>query len=233
AAETRPLRRSVLRPHQTEAELVYPGDDAPATLHLGAFLGASLVGVASLYREPPAGESGAGDWRLRGMAVAPELRGTGAGARRPPARAPAPPPPRRGPPPRVGQRAPPRRGVLSPPRPRDPGRRVRHPRHRPALLHVAGAVSVRWADPMAPKVIPLRRGGAIVETSIGAVQFGAPPETLKDALNAGLEVPSIFVLPRVWFSRRRGASLAPLAVPAYHNYFVCRRPVPVVCDAGA
>src|SRR5262249_28080160 len=81
AAETRPLRRSVLRPPQTEAELVYPGDDAPATLHLGAFLGASLVGVASLYREPPPGESGAGDWRLRGMAVAPELRGTGAGAR--------------------------------------------------------------------------------------------------------------------------------------------------------
>ncbi|HKA87631.1 MAG TPA: cyclic nucleotide-binding domain-containing protein [Haliangiales bacterium] len=86
---------------------------------------------------------------------------------------------------------------------------------------------------MAPKVIPLRRGGAIVETSIGAVQFGAPPETLKDALNAGLEVPSIFVLPRVWFSRRRGTSLAELEFPTYYNYFVCGRRVTVVCDADA
>jgi RluA family pseudouridine synthase len=80
AAETRPLRRSVLRPHQTEAELAYAGDDAPATLHLGAFLGDALVGVASIYREPPPSETDPGDWRLRGMATAPEIRGTGAGA---------------------------------------------------------------------------------------------------------------------------------------------------------
>ncbi len=81
AAETRPLRRSVLRPHQTEAELVYAGDDATDTVHLGAFLGPNLVGVASICRDPPPGETGADVWRLRGMATAPEVRGTGVGGR--------------------------------------------------------------------------------------------------------------------------------------------------------
>jgi CRP-like cAMP-binding protein len=84
---------------------------------------------------------------------------------------------------------------------------------------------------MTLSVIPLRRGGTIVETSVGAVQFGAPPETLKDALNAGLDVPAIFVLPQVWFSRRRGTTLAELEFPTYYNYFVCGRRATVVCDA--
>jgi CRP-like cAMP-binding protein/glyoxylase-like metal-dependent hydrolase (beta-lactamase superfamily II) len=87
--------------------------------------------------------------------------------------------------------------------------------------------------PAAQVVLPLGRGGARVQTSIGPVQFGAPPETIKDALQAGLAVPSIFVLPppSAWFSRRRGLTIAELEFPVYYNYFMLSRRVTAVTDA--
>lgn len=81
------------------------------------------------------------------------------------------------------------------------------------------------------QVIRLARGGVIVRTSAGAVQLGAPPETIKDALAAGLEVPSLFVLPSTWFSRGRGLAVAELEFPVYYNYFVLGRPLTAVCAA--
>ncbi len=80
AAQTRPLRQAILRPHQRVEELVYPGDDAPETAHFGAFLGGKLIGIASVYHEPPHGETDKGAWRLRGMAVVPELFRKGIGS---------------------------------------------------------------------------------------------------------------------------------------------------------
>lgn len=79
AAETRPLRQRVLRPHQPPEALVYPGDDAAETLHLGAYIGGEQVGVASLFCEAPPGEDEPDSWRLRGMAVTPGAQGGGHG----------------------------------------------------------------------------------------------------------------------------------------------------------
>ena len=91
AEATHPLRQSVLRPGRPVAECVFPGDDAPETLHVGAMRGDEVVGIASLYLEPrPADAAGGasraadhGDgtaWRLRGMATDPAVRRQGAGA---------------------------------------------------------------------------------------------------------------------------------------------------------
>ena len=77
ADDVRPLRHSVLRPGQAFEETVYPGDDAG--LHLGAFEGDRLVGIASLYQEDRVGGR-AGGWRLRGMATDAGVRGAGYGA---------------------------------------------------------------------------------------------------------------------------------------------------------
>jgi predicted GNAT family N-acyltransferase len=77
--EVRPLRHRVLRPGQGVEETVYPGDELDDTVHLGAFDGDRLVGIASLYREDRAGGP-AGGWRLRGMATEPDVRGGGFGA---------------------------------------------------------------------------------------------------------------------------------------------------------
>lgn len=80
AAAVRPLRQRVLRPHQAVDDLVFPGDDHPLSCHVGSLVAGTLVGVASIAPEahPVAGRPG--DWRLRGMATLPEVRGTGSGA---------------------------------------------------------------------------------------------------------------------------------------------------------
>ena len=77
--EIRPLRHRILRPSQTYDDTLYPGDELPDTVHLGAFDGERLVGIASLYRESrPDGPPGG--WRVRGMATEPDVRGQGFGA---------------------------------------------------------------------------------------------------------------------------------------------------------
>ncbi|MFE8597841.1 GNAT family N-acetyltransferase [Archangium violaceum] len=80
AAETRYLRHVVLRPHQRPEELVYPGDDAPDTVHFGLYVDDEQHGVASLYREPRPGTKSTTEWRLRGMAVLASNQGRGYGA---------------------------------------------------------------------------------------------------------------------------------------------------------
>ena len=78
AEDVRPIRHRVLRPEQPFESTVYPGDNLPGTVHLGAFDGDALVGIASLYREPRGGATDG--WRLRGMATVPAVRGRGIGA---------------------------------------------------------------------------------------------------------------------------------------------------------
>lgn len=61
--------------------VAYPGDDDADTLHLGVYTANRLVGVASLYREPPPDALRTTTaWRLRGMAVDSSLQGSGYGA---------------------------------------------------------------------------------------------------------------------------------------------------------
>ncbi len=76
----RPMRAEVLRPGQSAAELIYPGDEAPGTLHAAVRLDGEVVGIASVMRDPHPVSPLPGDWRIRGMASRPELRGRGIGA---------------------------------------------------------------------------------------------------------------------------------------------------------
>jgi GNAT superfamily N-acetyltransferase len=77
--EARPLRGAILRPNLPLEKSVYPDDDAPNTLHLGAYLMDELVGVASVFHQSPPGEATAKAWRLRGMAVRTNAQGRGYG----------------------------------------------------------------------------------------------------------------------------------------------------------
>jgi GNAT superfamily N-acetyltransferase len=84
AAETRPIRSEILRPGQPPDALVYPGDDAPSSLHAGAFVDGALAGIATVYPEPmPAAPDADLDpsraFRLRGMATRAGLQGRGIG----------------------------------------------------------------------------------------------------------------------------------------------------------
>ncbi|MDQ6929891.1 MAG: GNAT family N-acetyltransferase [Candidatus Eremiobacteraeota bacterium] len=81
AAQARELRQAVLRPNVPFEQNIYPGDDDPASLHVGLYDDGVLVAVGSMLNQPPQGEADPAAWRLRGMAVAEKYRNRGLGAR--------------------------------------------------------------------------------------------------------------------------------------------------------
>lgn len=80
ASQTWELRHRLLRPNQAHDAVRYPGDADASTLHVGAFAGGKLVGIASVYRHAPPGEEDPTAWRLRGMATVPAARDRGHGS---------------------------------------------------------------------------------------------------------------------------------------------------------
>jgi len=83
------------------------------------------------------------------------------------------------------------------------------------------------------KVTFLPRGGVHVQTRYGAVQFGLPPETIKDSMSGGLEVPGIFVIPKDRFNLKYGTNTAEVEFPGYFNFFVKGRSTTLVCTSEA
>lgn len=75
----------------------------------------------------------------------------------------------------------------------------------------------------------LPRGGYLVGTSAGYVQFGAPPETIKDTMSLPKQVPKIFVLPGELFNVEKGISVAELEFPIYFNHFLKGRKTYILC----
>src|SRR5206468_1708799 len=78
-AETIPLRLQVLRPGRPVESARFAGDDASGTVHIGVFLDGVLRGITSLYEAELPQQPGKRALQLRGMAVEPQLRGTGLG----------------------------------------------------------------------------------------------------------------------------------------------------------
>jgi GNAT superfamily N-acetyltransferase len=69
----------MLRPHGTQADCVFKGDEDELTFHLGAFVNGKLASVASFYFEnhPDFESEHPHQYRLRGMATLPEFQGQG------------------------------------------------------------------------------------------------------------------------------------------------------------
>ena len=85
-------------------------------------------------------------------------------------------------------------------------------------------------------IVELPRGGVSVETSaVGHVQFGIPPETIKDSMKLGIPVPSVYIVPVDRFCRDMGpalgVNLAEFEFPAYFNYFVQRKRCTLIVDS--
>ena len=83
ARQTYPLRHAVLRPQQTLAECVFPGDDGDGAFHLGGFLCDRLIVIASVMKEREERFqifTSKNQFRLRGVATAINVRGNGCGS---------------------------------------------------------------------------------------------------------------------------------------------------------
>lgn len=78
-------------------------------------------------------------------------------------------------------------------------------------------------------VAVLPRGGFLVDTPIGYIQFGSPPETIKDTMRLSKDVPQIFVLTDELFNWLKGISIAEIEFPIYYNFFLKKRRTTVIC----
>jgi ribosomal protein S18 acetylase RimI-like enzyme len=77
ARETAALRQLVLRPFLTVEEVLAQSDDA---VSIAVYDGDTVIACASPRPEPMPEDPQPNDWRLRGMATHPDLRGNGHGA---------------------------------------------------------------------------------------------------------------------------------------------------------
>ncbi len=78
--------------------------------------------------------------------------------------------------------------------------------------------------------ITLPRGGYIVDTPAGYIQFGSPPETIKDSMHLPKGVPQFFVLPNRFFNWIKGISVAEVEFPIYYNFFLKKRKTYILCQ---
>lgn len=79
-------------------------------------------------------------------------------------------------------------------------------------------------------LIQLPRGGYVVPSPIGAIQFGAPPETIKDSMKLPDGVPRLFVLPKHFFNWVKGISVAEVEFPIYYNFFLKKQKTFILCQ---
>ena len=75
----------------------------------------------------------------------------------------------------------------------------------------------------------LARGGYLAETSVGYLQVGSPPETIKDTMRLERSTPQIFILPNEFFHVHKGISVAELEFPIYYNHFLRQKKTYIVC----
>ncbi len=79
-------------------------------------------------------------------------------------------------------------------------------------------------------VVSLPRGGYLINTPAGQIQFGAPPETIKDTMVLPEGVPQIFVLTKEMFNRKKGISIAEIEFPLYYNFYLKQKKTYILCQ---
>ncbi len=82
---------------------------------------------------------------------------------------------------------------------------------------------------MTDNVITLSRGGYLVDTPIGYIQFGSPPETIKDTMKMEKDVPGVLVLPKFMFNWLKGISVGEIEFPLYYNFFLRKKKTVIIC----
>ncbi len=77
ASDTYSIRQQMLRPGRPRQTCVFEDDEAEQSFHLGGFVDAHLVSVASFYFERHSNFEDPYQYQLRGMATLPEYQGQG------------------------------------------------------------------------------------------------------------------------------------------------------------
>lgn len=79
------------------------------------------------------------------------------------------------------------------------------------------------------KFLNLPRGGCVIFTKIGPIQFGIPPETVKDSLDLNIEIPTYYIVPSSKWDKIFNISVAEFEFPAYFNFFIKKKKINLIC----
>ena len=60
----------------------------------------------------------------------------------------------------------------------------------------------------------------LVDSRIGAIQVGIPPETIKVSMKQGEAIPGIYVLPPLLFAADENQNFGEVEFPIYFNFFI-------------
>lgn len=69
-----------------------------------------------------------------------------------------------------------------------------------------------------------------MNTSVGPVQFGIPPETIKDSMRLALPVPTYFVVFGPMFDTTSCLNMAEFEFPTYFNFFIKKQKVTLIVE---
>ena len=84
---------------------------------------------------------------------------------------------------------------------------------------------------MEVNIINLPKGGKLVPSLIGNIQYGMPPETIKDSSKVKGGVPEYFIIPKKRFDWKDGINFMEFEFPVYYNFFICKkRKTKLICD---
>ncbi|MHB2017091.1 MAG: cyclic nucleotide-binding domain-containing protein [Candidatus Xenobia bacterium] len=87
-------------------------------------------------------------------------------------------------------------------------------------------------QPRPETFVPLPRGGVLLTSPLGPIQYGAVPETIKDTMESTHGVPTVFVMPPHLFDAERGINMAEIEFPAYWNTFCRNTTTTLVCRSN-
>ena len=111
---------------------------------------------------------------------------------------------------------------LEPFEPNDPPQSLRNTKLEAAFERARASID--------SDMISLPRGGSYIRTPAGPLQFGIPPETIKDCMALKLDLPRYYIVPRMRFNRVTGINVAEFEFPTYFNFFVLRGKVNLILD---
>ena len=84
---------------------------------------------------------------------------------------------------------------------------------------------------MEVNVINLPKGGKLIPSLIGNIQYGMPPETIKDSSKIEGGVPEYFIIPTRRFDWKDGINFMEFEFPVYYNFFIRKkRKTKLICD---
>ena len=80
------------------------------------------------------------------------------------------------------------------------------------------------------KTIKLKRGGILVQTKLGNIQFGISHNTLKDIKELDQDFPEYYITPSIFFDKKFMINMVDLESPIIGYFYEKKKKVKIICS---